>query len=304
MKLIQLSNLSTFAEKIKNKYAELTALQALQQKVTNLENAGGQPNVLEGVKVNGTALAIAEKMVNILIATGTTNGTVSVNGANIAVAGLQALAYKAKVSEADLDTALKTVLDAKASGADLTVLTGKVTTLIGDDADKSVRAISAEEVAKIVASAPEAYNTLKEIADWLADHETDATAMNTSIQKNKTDIANLTALIGSLPEGATSTTVVGYIAEAIAGIGIGDYAKTTEVTSAINTALASYYKKTEIDTMLGNYAKTSDVNTTLGGYYKKTETMSRTEIETAIEACVQDEDIETVTEAEIKALLA
>ena len=304
MKLINLSHLSTFAQEIKTKYATLTALQALQDKVTELEVVGGQANVLEGVKVNGTALAIAEKMVNILIATGSENGTISVNNANIAVAGLQALAFKAQVSESDLDTALKAVLEAKASGADLTALTGKVTTLIGDDANKSVRTISAEEVAKIVADAPEAYDTLQELAAWLEGHDTDAATMNASIQQNKTDIANLTALIGKLPDGATSTTVVGYIAEAIAAIGIGDYAKTTEVTAAINTALADYYKKTEIDTMLGNYAKTSDVNTTLGNYYKKTETMSKTEIETAIDACVQDADIETVTEDEIKALLA
>lgn len=316
MKLIQLSNLSTFAQEIKAKYAELSALQELQEKVTALEVTGGQANVLEGVKVNGTALAIAEKMVNILIATGTENGTISVNNANVAVAGLQALAYKAKVSETDLDTALAAVLAAKASNADLTALSGKVTTLIGDDANKSVRAISAEEVAKIVADAPEAYNTLKELSDWLAEHETDASAMNSSIQKNKTDIANLTALVGNLPDGVTSTTVVDYIAEAIGALGISDYAKTTEVTAAINTALASYYTKTEIDTKLGDYAKTADVNNTLGNYYKKTEvyakgevyakseTYTKTEVDTAIDACVQSADIETVTEAEIKALLA
>lgn len=304
MKLAQLSNLSTFAQEIKAKYATLTALQALQDKVTALEVTGGQANVLEGVKVNGTALAIAEKMVNILVATGTENGTISVNNANVAVAGLQALAFKAQVSEADLDTALTAVLAAKASNADLTTLSGKVTTLIGDDANKSVRAISAEEVAKIVDDAPEAYNTLKELAAWLESHETDAGTMNQSIQQNKTDIANLTALVGTLPEGATSTTVVAYIAEAIGALGIGDYAKTTEVTAAINTALANYYTKTEIDTKLGDYAKTADVNSTLGNYYKKTETYSKTEVDSAVGACVKTADIETITEDEIKALFA
>lgn len=304
MKLAQLSNLATFAQEIKLKYATLEALQTLQTKVEGLVTAGGEPNKLEVVKVNGTALAIAEKMVDILVATGTENGTISVNNANVAVAGLQALAFKAKVSEADLDTALTAVLAAKASGADLTALSGKVTTLIGDDANKSVRAISAEEVAKIVADAPEAYDTLQELAAWLESHETDAGTMNQAIQKNKTDITNLTNLVGTLPEGATSTTVVAYIAEAIGALGIGDYAKTTEVTSAINTALADYYKKTEIDTKLGDYAKTADVNTTLGNYYKKTETYSKSEVDTAVGACVKTADIETITEDEIKALFA
>lgn len=269
MKLITLGNLTTFAQEVKAKYAKLDAFNELSQRVDGLVTAGGEPNVLVGVKVNGTALAIAEKMVDILIATGSENGTVSVNGANVAIAGLQALAFKAQVSQADLDDALLAVINAKAAQADLDAAVlrvaaneGKLATLIGsvegDDA-KSVRAISAEEVAKIVANAPEAYDTLKELADWLASHETDAASMNSAIQTNKTDIANLTKLVGTLPEGATSTDVVSYIAEAIAAIGIGDYAKTTEVTAAINSALEAYYTSAQVDGLLANYVKTSDI---------------------------------------------
>lgn len=266
MKLITLGNLNTFASEIKAKYATLTSLTALQTRVDNLVAAGGEPNVLEGVKVNGTALAIAEKMVDILIATGSANGTVSVNGADVAVKGLAALAYKAQVSQSDLDEALLAVINAKAAQSDLDAAVlriaaneGKLSTLIGsvegDDA-KSVRAISAEEVAKIVADAPEAYDTLKEIADWISNHASDASDMNSRINTNANNITALTNLVGTLPEGATATTVVGYIAEAIAAIGIGDYAKTTEVTAAINTALESYYTKSEVD---ATFVKQSDI---------------------------------------------
>lgn len=306
MKLIQLSNLSTFAQEIKAKYAELSALEALQNRVNSLEVTGGQANVLEGVKVNGTALTIAEKMVDILIATGSENGTISVNGANIAVAGLQALAFKAQVSEADLDTALKAVLDAKATGADLEALKTRVTTAegaitklnAGADTEGSVDYKIAQAIAGIMENPDEAMNSIKELVDWVNDHATDALELSNQVSTNKTNIANLTALIGNLPEGATSTTVVDYIAEAIGALGIGDYAKTTEVTAAINAALASYYTKGEIDTKLADYAKTADVNTTLGNYYTKGE------VDTAVGACVKTADIETVTEAEIKALLA
>lgn len=38
-------------------------------------------------------------------------------------------------------------------------------------------------MASIVADAPEAYDTLKEIADWIASHPEDTTAMNTAIKK-------------------------------------------------------------------------------------------------------------------------
>lgn len=248
MRLIQFSNLNTFAQEIKAKYAKLSALEALEDRVDALVTAGGEPNKLEGVQVNGVALAIAEKMVNILVATGTENGTISVNNANVAVAGLQALAFKANVSEADLDTALKAVLDAKATNADLEALKGRVTTAEGDiatlkgDAQTagSVDYKIAQAIATIVDNPDEAMNSINELVTWINDHATDALELSNQVTTNKNDIAALTTLIGNLPEGATSTTVVGYIAEAIGALGIGDYAKTTEVTAAINAALVGY----------------------------------------------------------------
>ena len=75
---------------------------ALAARVDTLENVGSQANVLEGVKVNGTALSIANKMVDILIASGEENGTISVNGAAVAIKGLAALAYKSEITEDEL----------------------------------------------------------------------------------------------------------------------------------------------------------------------------------------------------------
>lgn len=152
--------------------------QKTKEEIDAIVAAGGQPNVLEGVKVNGTALSIAEKMVDILIATGTTNGTLAVNGTDIAVKGLAALAYKAQVSEADLDSALTAVLAAKAAKAD-------VDTLIGSDTGKSVRTIANEELAAqlIPEGAQESLDTLTEIANWIQEHPDDASAMNTAITK-------------------------------------------------------------------------------------------------------------------------
>ena len=183
-------------------------------KVEQLAAAGGEPNVLVGVKVNGTTLAIAEKMVDILIATGATDGTLAVNGVDVAVKGLAALAYKAQVSETDLDAALKAVLDAKASGADLA-------TLIGTDTGKSVRTIANEELAAqlIPEGAQESLDTLTEIAQWIQDHPDDASAMNAAITK----LNGIVAGIGG--EDDDYTTVVaaieGMITEAMAGIAEG-----------------------------------------------------------------------------------
>ncbi len=160
-----------------SKHTTLEQLKLLAQR-TKSEISKVESKSLVGVKVNGVALAIADKMVDILIASGATNGTLSVAGKDVAVTGLAALAYKARISEADLDTALKAVLDGKASGADLA-------TLIGTDAGKSARTIANEELAAqlIPEGAQEALDTLTEIAQWIQDHPDDASAMNAAITK-------------------------------------------------------------------------------------------------------------------------
>lgn len=177
-KLVKLAALKALAEKVNSDYTKKTDFDALNKQVQGLVTAGGEPNVLTSVKVNGVALAIAEKAVDILIATGTANGTLAVNGADIAVKGLAALAYKAQVSESDLDSALTAVLAAKAAKAD-------VDTLIGSDTGKSVRTIANEELAAqlIPESAQESLDTLAEIAAWIQEHPDDAATMNAAIAK-------------------------------------------------------------------------------------------------------------------------
>ena len=110
-KLARLKHLKQLAQKAK------AESDAVATRVKALENVGAQANKIESIKVNGTALAIANKMVDILIATGSKNGSISVNGADVAIKGLAALAFKAKVSQSDLDDALAAVLEGKADKA-------------------------------------------------------------------------------------------------------------------------------------------------------------------------------------------
>lgn len=213
----------------------------VETRVKALEDVGAQPNVLEGVKVNNVALEIAEKMVNIMIATGTTNGTIKVNGVDVSVAGLAALAYKSEITAEDLGSALAAVINAKAESADLTALSGKVTTLIGnesgDDA-KSVRTISAEEVAKIVASAPEDFDTLKEISDWIENHADDAAAMNSAITALQNKLVLGTHEVGG--EQVEYTTVKAYV-EAITGSFIALTALSTQDSGTGNVVTGVSY---------------------------------------------------------------
>lgn len=68
---------------------------------------------ITSVKVNGTALSISSKAVNVTVATGTTNGSIKVAGTDISVKGLGTAAYTASsayataAQGAKADTALQ-----------------------------------------------------------------------------------------------------------------------------------------------------------------------------------------------------
>ena len=172
-KLVKLGHLKTLATKLN------TDVTALKEQVEELVTTGGEPNKLEGVKVNGAALSIVEKMVDILIATGTADGTIAVNGKDVAVKGLATLQQT-------------------------------ITTLVGNDSGKSARTIANEELAAqlIPDSAQESLDTLQEIADWIQNHPDDASAMNAAI----TAIHGVLAGIGA---EETYTTVIGAIDQKI-----------------------------------------------------------------------------------------
>ena len=82
-----------------------------------------------------------------------------------------------------------------------------IATLVGTDTDKSARTIASEEVAKIVAGADTAYDTLKEISDWISGHTTDAATMNSDINNLKTTVGN--AESGLVKDTADLKTAVG-----------------------------------------------------------------------------------------------
>ena len=111
------------------------------KKLSGIET-GAQGNVLEGVKVNGVALSIASKIVDILIATGSANGTVSVQGVDVPIKGLAALAYKANVSADELDAALKAIIDAKAESSTVANLSGKIDIINGSGTGSISKAIT------------------------------------------------------------------------------------------------------------------------------------------------------------------
>ena len=283
-KLVKLAALKALAEKVNSDYTKKTDFDALNEQVQGLVTAGGEPNVLTSVKVNGVALAIAEKAVDILIATGTANGTLAVNGANIAVKGLAALAYKAQVSESDLDSALTAVLAAKAAKAD-------VDTLIGSDTGKSVRTIANEELAAqlIPESAQESLDTLAEIAAWIQEHPDDAATMNAAITKLNGIVAGIGgeeddyATVIAAIEGKISATQSAIYAAITAG-------DTNGHLKVNGTDVTVYTHPTHTPKASGLYKVTVDAE----GHVSAAEAVAKTDI-TALGIPAQDTTYTDVT---------
>ena len=111
-----------------------------------------------------------------------------------------------------------------------------VTKLVGADkgedgrANKTVREIASEEVAKIVNGAPEAYDTLKEVSEWISTHGTDAATMNTQINANKSAIEKLNGTAETV--GSVTNTVNAAIDGALKVGGKDKYALATDLTTA------------------------------------------------------------------------
>ena len=116
---------------------------------------------------------VTDKIVSAL-----TNGTVDITGyakteevkAQVASAKTEAIAAASAYTDAEI-----------AKLSDVYAEKGAVETLVGEDADKSVRTIASEEVAKIVDNAPEAYDTLKEIAEYISNDITSAATLANTV---------------------------------------------------------------------------------------------------------------------------
>lgn len=118
----------------------------------------------------------------------------------------------------------------------LDTVEGAIETLNGEaTVEGSVKKQVNDAIASVVASAPEDFDTLKEISDWISGHSDSAAEMNSSIQANATAIAALEKLVGELPEGISASNVMDYIAEAVAK----EETRATGVEGGLNTRLTA-----------------------------------------------------------------
>lgn len=138
------------------------------------------------LKAAGSAVLGDGKSISIV------DGTVSLVGFDAAETGAQ----PRKKSDGTIewikpDTTTVEGLQTAVEGleSDVESLQTAVDTLTGTGEGSVDKKVS-DAVAAIVSGAPEAYDTLKEMSDWISSHSESAAAMNSAIQQNAADILN------------------------------------------------------------------------------------------------------------------
>lgn len=201
----RLDDLEAFQETVTNDYATDAELSALETRVNT--KIGTDINTAKNTLIGSTSDAATAN---------------TINGAKAAANAAQAAANAAQ-GTADDAVADAAAAQATANAADTLSKANKarLDTLQGADTGKTVRAISAEEVAKIVAGADTKYDTLKEIADYIISDTTGAAEMAGDI----TDLQGRVKAIEDAPY-ATTANVATAKSEVIGASGNASTANT------------------------------------------------------------------------------
>lgn len=184
------------------------------------------------------------------------NGALNLLGFADAVGGAQLVKTEdGKISWVKPDTttveglstaieSLKTVVGDDKGGLVKQVADNKaaIETLNGD---KNVAGSVAHQIAEIVAGADESFDTLKEIADWITTHKTDAATMNSQINTNKDDISALKTKVGD-------TSVADQIDAALKDGNSNKYALKSDLDTANGkiTSLQELVGETKVETQI------------------------------------------------------
>lgn len=116
----------------------------------------------------------------------------------------------------------------------------------------------AYQIAQVIAGADESYDTLKEIADWISGHTTDAATMNSQINTNKSDITALKGLVG---ETAVATQISTAIDAALKSGENDKYALASDLTAANG-------KITALEEKVGEKAVATQITEAIDGALK------------------------------------
>ena len=205
----------------------------------------GEENKIDSISVNGSPVSIDEnKNVDITVPDAYDDTALVKRVSDIESDYAKTTEIPSKVSQLENDSnylssipeeyVTETELEAKgyltehqdlsdyATKDEIPTVPSKVSELTNDSNYQTAEQVNSTvttEITKVVANAPEDFDTLKEMSDWIAGHEDDASAMNSAISDNKanietlqTDVANInTSLGGKLDKTFTGTDVANKI---------------------------------------------------------------------------------------------
>ena len=233
-------------------------LNALDAKIQEIVTVGGQPNVIEEIKVNGVKQAVTDKVVNILMATKVSeleNDANYQSGTEVAASIQAAIAATGhahfekvdavpSVDDAE-ENVLYLVMNGKTNHYDIYAKVSGEVVLI-DDTTVDLSAYSTtEQVNALISAAVEALK----IGDYAK--AADLTAA----------VERIAAVEGKL--AGIDTTVVAYVTSAIEALNIAQYAKASELS-----ALAQRVAAIEADYLTSaNIAADADVTAALDCFF-------------------------------------
>jgi hypothetical protein len=205
--------------------------------------AGAQVNKLEGVKVNNTDLTIdGDKKVNVTVTSGSANGTIAVNGADVDVTGLKSAAFV--TVESLNNTASGYAVAAKDEVIGNTGNTSADTTIHG------VQKYVDQKVAQVVSDSVTA--------------ATGANYINADVANNTVIVSADTQAVASADASnkglAEASDVKGYVDGEVSGLS-GNLMTYTDEAEADAVAAASSYTKTvsgNIETTINNFSAATE----------------------------------------------
>ena len=221
-----------------------STLGALETRMDNMDL--GEHNVIEGVQVNGSDLTPdASKKVNVTVAEGATDGTIAVNGTDIAVHGLGSAAFAnttAFDAAGDANAAAQSALTRANAYTDAQVLSS-VTAATGDTlveasvANKTVQVAASTALTAAVSAANSALQSVSNGTD--GDYVT--TTIGTKANGDQSigvavDVVEITAATASNKGLAEASDVKDYVDTAVAGKNVAATGDTlVSATAANNT---------------------------------------------------------------------
>ena len=276
-KVVEANGLSVDGDGIKMAVASSAQTGAMsaadKAKLDGIE-ADADVNVLEGVQVNGSDLTVdGNKKVNVTVAEGATDGTIAVNGADVAVHGLKSAAFE--TVENLNNTASGYAVSAKEEAIDAVV--GESTDDSGDTTIHGVQKYVDEKVKQVVDNAvtgatgdeslinanvvdhiaqvsatqdlinavAKANSALQSIAAT-GDNYVSATADSTSSITVTTTVANLTGTTDGLVDAADARQ---YIANAVSAESVTRETADQALSDRIEDEVSA---RTAADTALGD----------------------------------------------------